>query len=168
MTSTETNPRGKPDSDEWRRRIRDWLEQREEDLGRERICGRDPRRPRLPRPYLTLLPLSGIDSASEIISMSVVAWNRGNLQAWSCFVEAYEAPQFGPLPPVSELQRRGQWVFSLAPGEQRTVSLPPARVGPKRLVCICQDPILDPLPFPTGVSQPNDRRIAVFGSVSLD
>lgn len=154
-------------SDEWKEAAHKHLRERADGGRPPGDCDRDPRKPPRPRAHLRLMAISGID-LDENISMGVTVVNEGNFAALHCEASVYVAPQSGPLPPLSTLDRRSHWIFSLGPGASKSLSLPPARPGSSRLICFCHDPILDPFKFPQGQATPSDRHLAIFGGVNLE
>jgi hypothetical protein len=78
----------------------------------------------------------------------VIIQNVGSVAAYTCVVRTYEARPRSPIHekiPLGEFTLGGQAVFTLQPGERRTVRVPYTRARDNgTFIAVISDPLLDP------------------------
>jgi hypothetical protein len=97
----------------------------------------------------------------------VIISNLGSVAAYTCVVRMFEARPRNPIHekiPLPEFKHGGQSIFTLQPGEKKTVRVPFQRtIANGTFIAIVSDPLLDPNELT--VADPNHRRLLLVNLV---
>lgn len=97
----------------------------------------------------------------------IIIANLGSVAAYTCVVRMFEARPRNPISekiPLPEFTQGGQAIFTLQPGEKKTVRVPFMRTRANgTFIAIVSDPLLDPNELT--VADMNHRRLLLVNLV---